>query len=458
MKVVHTYVEKHGIIWKEILYTQYLSLILAKKHYGNISFYGDGGACKQIKEIGLPYDEINHEIIEKNDVKTWSIPKIKVYESMDEPFLHIDTDTLLFNKIELDTFDQDYLFSHIDMFVPEEYRKDDLMKTLYQYYFCNIPKVSEENKKTTFMITLDSDEKVKDVVKKEDYDSNYPFRSFVENHHQQIPNIILQGLRVFDEFFFMNQTYSKLFFDLVENINKDVFDNAHFQTIPNMNIVYVKKPEVFSKVCEETIKHYERNKEKIDGEVYGSCYIEQLMIHVHLRMLDKKYKKSNNKNKHVIFDDIPITQIDSHNNVPKVEDVKFPFRMRILNQKHFKCHCCDEEIITSLSKFKDAYNTPIEEKFSEIIIESVEDIKNFFDEKFNGFLHTGYLKWYDILQVIIIDKLRKEIGDNEIRKIHEYYIKAYSGLDLPMLSSGEKLYSELTGFKFRTKETPPTIV
>lgn len=448
MKVVHTYVEKHGVIWKEILYTQYLSLILAKKHYGNISFYGDEKACKQMRDLGLPYDEINHEIIEKNDVKTWSIPKIKVYESMDEPFLHIDTDTLLFNKIELDTFDQDYLFSHIDMFVPEGYRKDDLMKALYQYYFCNIPKVSEENKKTTFMITLGSDEKIKDVVKKEDYDSNYPFRSFVENHHQQIPNIILQGLRGFDEFFFMNQTYSKLFFDLVENINKNVFDNAHFQTIPNMNIVYVRKPEIFSKVCEETIKHYERNKEKIDEEVYGSCYIEQLMLHVHLRMLDKKYKKSNNKNKHVIFDDSPITQIDSHNNVPKIEDVKFPFRMRILNQKHFKCHCCDEEIITSLSKFKDTYNTPIEEKFSEIIIENVDDIKNFFNEKFNGFLHTGYLKWYDILQVIIIDKLRKEIGDDEVRRIHKYYIKAYDGLDLPALSSGEKLYTKLTGFDF----------
>jgi hypothetical protein len=289
-------------------------------------------------------------------------------------------------------------------------------------------------------------------VKKEDYDSNYPFRSFVENHYQQIPNIVLQGLRGFDEFFYMNQTYSKLFFDLMENVNRQVFDNTHFPTIPNMNIVYVNKPEVFSKVCSETIKHYEQNKEKIDQEKFGSCYIEQLMLHVHLRMLDKDYKKSNKKHNHVIFDDNPITQIDPHNNVAKVEDVKFPFRMRILNQKHLKCNCCDEGMITKLSKYKDFYNSPMDEKFMELSIESVDDIKNFFDEKFNGFLHVSYLKWYDIIQAIIIDKLRREIGDDKLRKIHEYYVEAYKDMDLPPVSSGEKLYTKLTGFEFSTKE------
>ena len=51
MKVIHTYIDKQNLIWKELLYTQYLSAILAKKHYGSISFYGDEISCKQIKDI-----------------------------------------------------------------------------------------------------------------------------------------------------------------------------------------------------------------------------------------------------------------------------------------------------------------------------------------------------------------------------------------------------------------------
>ena len=31
MKVIHTYVDKQNLIWKELFYTQYLSAILAKK-------------------------------------------------------------------------------------------------------------------------------------------------------------------------------------------------------------------------------------------------------------------------------------------------------------------------------------------------------------------------------------------------------------------------------------------
>jgi hypothetical protein len=178
MKVIHTYVDKVGVVWKELLYTQYLSAVLAKKHYGNISFYGDVEECKQISDLGLPYDEVNNKIVKREDTKTWSIPKLKVYESLDEPFLHIDTDTLLFNKIVFETYEQDYLFSHIDMHTPLGLSKDKLVSQLYKYY-SNPP---YEN------------------VKKNDGGHNY---------------------------FYFNKTYSKLFFDLMlsEENKEKLFDN-----------------------------------------------------------------------------------------------------------------------------------------------------------------------------------------------------------------------------------------
>ena len=364
MKVVHTYVDKHNLIWKELIYTQYLSALLAKKHYGNISFYGDNLACKQIKELGLPYDEINSDIVKNKDTDTWSVPKIKVYQAQTEPFLHIDTDTLIFNKIELETYNQDFLFSHKDMFVPGE-NSEEIMKNLYQYWFCNLPK--------------------NDI----NYETKYPFRSFLENFQQQVPSILLQGMGAYKDFYYLNKTYTNLFFDLMEKIGAEVFNNTHFQSIPNMNITYIKDYKKFSEVCEQTLKHYEDNKERIDNEEFGSCYIEQLMLHTHLRMVDGKYNKTSKKFKNFIFEESPLIQIDGYNNTASVDQVRFPLRFRLLNQKHFKCSCCNVPMISSLS----TRNLD----FIEISIENIDDIKNYFNYEFNGFLHVTYLKWYDIM-------------------------------------------------------------
>ena len=426
MKVVHTYIDKHDLIWKELLYVQYLSLILAKKHYGNISFYGDENACEQMREMGLPYDTLNDDITKKSDMDTWSIPKLKVYESISEPFLHIDTDTLIFDKIDFGTYQQDFLFSHIDMALPNGYKKDEIMEELYKYYFCRIPKG-------------------------QDRDDNYPFKTMVSETVNQLPESTLTDIDTKEDFVYMDKTYSKLFFDLMEKIDKKVFDSTHFPSIPNMNIVYIKDTKTFKKVCQETLKHYEENKSRIDKEEYGPCYIEQLMLHVHLRMLNSQYKKSNKKDDHVIFEHNPMMQIDPENNNADYTKISYPFRLSILNQKHFKCDCCDKSTITKLSKFKDFKKESDSDKFKKIIIKDADDVKNYFDENFNGFLHTSYTKWYDIIQAIIIDKLRNEIGDDGIRNIHRYYESKYSDLDLPLVSGGEKLYTELTGFDFKSK-------
>ncbi len=400
MKVVHTYVDKIGIIWKELLYTQYLSAILAKKHYGNISFYGDIEECNQVTDLGLPYDEVNNKIVKREDSKTWSLPKLRVYESINEPFLHIDTDTLLFNKIILDTYEQDYLFSHIDMHTPSELSKDELISELYKYYI-NPP--------------YENPEKVKNK-------NNY---------------------------FYINKTYSKLFFDLIfsEEDKSRLFDSyGSFETIPNMNIVYVKNHKLFSKVCRDSIDHYIKYGSNIDKEEYGSCYIEQLMLHLNLRIIDKNYKKSSDKHRHVIFNDIPTIQVDKYNNVPNINDVKFPFKLHNIKGKHFNYG--GGEVITKLSKTKNYNKLTKKKKIDKITIKDRENILDFLNQEFNGFFHATYMKWYDIIQVYVIHKLRMEVGDDKIREIHKYFKLRHIKLSLPSISGGEKLYSELTGFQF----------
>lgn len=418
MKVIHTYVDKQHIIWKELLYVQYLSAILAKKHYGNISFYGDEFSCNQVRDLGLPYDEINCEVLKSGVGDTWSIPKIKVYESIKEPFLHIDTDTLLFNKILFDRYENNFMFSHRDMFVDG---RGETLKNLYLNWFSKLNET--------------------DVDKE-----TYPLRSLVNDVKGVTPNILLSRESKKMEYDHISRTYTNLLFELMENLGEKVFDSVHIESIPNMNITYIRDYETFGVVCRETLNHYEVNKEKIDKEIYGSCYIEQLVLHTNLRLYDKKYKKSSKKGKNLIFCEIPTTIHNSNhynNNVPKIEDVKFPFKLRVLNDDHFKYPCSSHEVISSLSKTRDEPN-----KFSEFVINDINDIKNYFDYEFNGFFHTTYMKWYDIIQVIIIDKLRKEVGDDKIREIHNHFKEIYPEKGLPIISGGELLYEQLTGFKF----------
>ena len=54
---------------------------------------------------------------------------------------------------------------------------------------------------------------------------------------------------------------------------------------------------------------------------------------------------------------------------------------------------------------------------------------------------------------MVIHRLRNEIGDEGIRKIHKYFETIYvSQSDLESKSEGEKLYTKLTDFDFNPKK------
>jgi len=105
MKIVHTFINtKNGSDFNE--YTAYcmlLSVLLAKKHYDKVELYCNDEISQIVKEIGIPYTSINTELLNGVTVDTFAIPKLIVYANQDEPFLHIDLDTFLFDKLpELD--------------------------------------------------------------------------------------------------------------------------------------------------------------------------------------------------------------------------------------------------------------------------------------------------------------------------------------------------------------------
>lgn len=100
MRIIQTYLptENGTGIDKNYLYTIVLSVLLAKKHYESVVLYTDEDFAGVIRELGLPYDEINTELLNGLEFKTFSIPKMLVYKDQNRPFIHIDLDTLLFKK------------------------------------------------------------------------------------------------------------------------------------------------------------------------------------------------------------------------------------------------------------------------------------------------------------------------------------------------------------------------
>ena len=85
-----------------------LSLLLAKRHYGYVVLYTNQEVGDIVKKIGLPYDEINTDVLKDVNVKTFSVPKLVVYSQQTEPYIHIDLDTFIFKKIFFNDFENIY--------------------------------------------------------------------------------------------------------------------------------------------------------------------------------------------------------------------------------------------------------------------------------------------------------------------------------------------------------------
>ena len=266
------------------------------------------------------------------------------------------------------------------------------------------------------------------------------------------PKSILESIKQRHDYTSMNDTYSELFFKLLKKIEKKLFNSINFRSIPNMNIVYVKNFNNFSKASSLALEHYYDNKEEIDKHKNGPCYIEQFMLHSYLRNIDEKYKKSNKKDNHVIFNEQPLRE------VIQIDDVNDRYGLGssfdTIKQKDYNLFDKDgNRLITKFSKYNNWNGMKDDEKYKRFFLSSEQSIKNLFQYDFGGFLHLTFLKWKTSFQAMVIHRLRKEIGDEGIRKIHKYFETKYvSQSDLESKSEGEKLYTKITGFDFNPKK------
>ena len=89
-----------------------LSCLSWKKHYGRILLFTDiKGKEWLIDKLQLPYDEVNVCLDNINDVNPiyYAYPKLYVYSLQELPFLHVDGDTYIFNKLPINYKNSDLI-------------------------------------------------------------------------------------------------------------------------------------------------------------------------------------------------------------------------------------------------------------------------------------------------------------------------------------------------------------
>lgn len=381
LKVLHSFIpptakdgELENIIWKEQMYPQLLSVLMAKKLYGNISIYTNETVKNQIKDIGIPYDYIDTNLFRNENSKTFSYYKLLVFENVKEEFLHIDADTILFKHFDFENISGDFLFAHPDQ----------------------------------------------------------PSTKVINEEHLKL----------------LTKSYSGLFFILEKQHSKFKIDNFKICEIPNMSIVYVKDYETFNDATKLSLEHYQNNRELIDSMGYGACYIEQLMIHLNLMEISKQYRDSIKYGGNVLSNNEFMFIMQDRNGEPfDMNEYKFPIKLKLSLPKNnpYNDYKFGENIDSKI----------ITHETREFSIPNKEFIKEMFDFDFYGVQHLTYNKWSKLFQCICIGYIHKHFGEEWLFKVYNHYKKMYPKYSLKTLSDGEKLYEEITGFKF---EKSPTII
>jgi len=387
MKIVHSYIPTAfgdkpapDLIWKELMYGQMLSVLLAQREFGNISLYTNEHIARQIKDIGIPYTDINTSVLEGVSSKSYTYTKMRVFREIGEPYLHIDTDTFVFKKLDFSKSKSPVVYAHSDQAVE-------------------------------FKEKVDSD-----VLSR-----------YINN---------------------ISKCYTSLFFLHDDELKSFNPPNVNLMKIPNGNLTYVRDPKLFIEATNKALTYYYKHKDIIDRNTYGGVYVEQMIIHLYLMELSPEYKEAVDENKHLVCDNI-FMHIDygCKDNTTDYLNYNFPFK--------FKLHTLKDGYISELEEAKKvASNLGFKlekDVYKEYTIENKEDLVKYFSHDFLGVLHPSFNKWAPIFECLAIGAIVEQFGPEYVRNVHNFYTHSWDRyqLNLEPYSRGEKLYADITGFKFK---------
>jgi hypothetical protein len=132
MKIIHSFwskpaLSKEGNLekfhggWRHPKYhlmSWALSCLSFKKYYGEIELFTDtAGKHLLINQLQLPYTKVRVVLDELNDYPEylWAIGKLRTYALQEEPFLHVDGDAFIWEKLNPEIENAEVVGHHLDV-------------------------------------------------------------------------------------------------------------------------------------------------------------------------------------------------------------------------------------------------------------------------------------------------------------------------------------------------------
>jgi hypothetical protein len=145
MKIIQSFwsaqkdISTYSFGWLDAKY-HLLSWILSshqlKKHYDDVELVTDQAGYEiLINRLKLPYTKV-HVILDKLnkfDDKLWALAKIKAYSIQDEPFLHVDGDVFIWDKIDMGINNYDIIVQNEELITPYY---DEMWSKVYPHLNC----------------------------------------------------------------------------------------------------------------------------------------------------------------------------------------------------------------------------------------------------------------------------------------------------------------------------------
>jgi hypothetical protein len=144
MVAIHTYAPcgDGDNIDKKLVYNMLLSALLANVFFDGIKLYTTKKVKEIVEHIGIPYLEIITEPFDDYNYKTFSIPKLITFSQLNQPFIHIDLDTHIYNIDQQELYSKDIFYSYPDMPVSSgDYHP---VEKLYNTYLTNLYKIGDK--------------------------------------------------------------------------------------------------------------------------------------------------------------------------------------------------------------------------------------------------------------------------------------------------------------------------
>jgi hypothetical protein len=124
-----------------------LSCLQLKKLYNKVDLYCNNKAASLLRdELGLPYNNfhISHENLKIAHEKLWALPKILTYSLQDKPFLHLDGDVFLFDKLPASLLSSRLIAQNVEE-ATDYYRETQKELIKHFSYFPNCVKTDFES-------------------------------------------------------------------------------------------------------------------------------------------------------------------------------------------------------------------------------------------------------------------------------------------------------------------------